>query len=109
MCKCTTLLGTCALLSLIAAIAGAKPQEKAPLITGGGAAQNFNAGPTFPDTYTHFAFTAQATATGEVLPFPPFQVNAIDFPAKGQVELRNVLADDNSVTTSQLHGEVVCM
>jgi len=92
----------------VVSFANAAPPAKLPKLTGGGIAENNNSGGG-DDLYTHFAFNAQATEEGEPREFVPFSVDALDYPAKGQVQLKNVLADDPSETDSQVHGEVVCI
>jgi hypothetical protein len=100
---------------LIAAIAAygqlsnAAPKPKLPKITGGGVAQNFNSVSPFGtvELETTLSVSAHATDEADVVTFAPFGVDALDYPAQGQVQLKNTDADGNTV--SQLHGEVVCI
>ena len=108
-----TMFGACVCAVLgVAFVVNAAPKPKLPKITGGGVAENLNAGPEFPETLQHFSISAHATAEAEPAIFPaPFfpSVVAADYPAKGHVNLRNVLADNQSVTVSQTQGDVVCI
>jgi hypothetical protein len=103
--------GVATIATVLGQIADAAPEPKLPKITGGGVAQNFNSVSPFGtvELETTLGFNAQATEEGVVVPFDPFGVDALDYPAKGQIQMKNTLADDPSVTVSQLHGEVVCI
>ena len=95
-------------LALVAGPAQAK-QPKPPTITGGGVAENFNAGGSYPDMLTHFGFNARATGEGTTTTHPLFGTDVTTYPARGQFQVKNVLAADHHTTLSKGHGQVVCI
>lgn len=90
---------TAVVLALIVlAVGSVQAGFKGPKVTGGGQAQNNNSG-LGVDLISIGGFNAQATGPAD----------AGEYPAKGQVQAKNVLASDPSTTIAQVHGSVVCM
>lgn len=82
-----------------------------PTIKGSGTARNFNAENPYGtlQLVSKYEFNARSTSAGVEATYEPFGVTAIVYEARGEISIKNVLADDRSTVASRLKGRIIAI